>query len=317
MKWQRVAPRSISAALVLFVSVSLTGGVIPAGKAGKSVDDSVNLKTSLPLVMLEYSDGTGSVTGTVFDATSVIRAPLGDVSVCYLDQCDLTGGDGVYTLEDIPDGFQHLGAARVDYYDMVEDVVVKPLETAKQDFAMTPLSEITDVFMRVLLTWEETETWPPDNVENDLDAHMWLESPGVLDHIFFEKPGDCTTFPNACLEVDYRKGYGPETLAIRQLESVVYHYGVLNYNAGYPGVPDITQLQAKVRIYQEGGNFLEYNIPSTGQGDFWYVFKIISDGDTANVLEMNCITALPANEDQLPDCGQIPQSDPIIPRKLK
>ncbi len=244
----------------------------------------------LPFVYQNFVQGPGSVTGLVFDATSIDRLPLSDVTVCYLDQCAVTASDGMYLIENLPDGFRRLSASRLEYYSMTENVAIRPFETAEQDFALTPLSEITDVFMRIVLTWSETETWPPDDIRNDLDAHLWLEAPDPPTHINFDDRGDCTTFPDACLEVDYQKGYGPETFAIRQLQNTVYYYGVLNYYSGYPGVPEIVESQAMVRVYLEGGTTMEYTVPATGSGDFWYVFQLVSDGTTATVIERNCIT---------------------------
>ena len=252
--------------------------------------DSSTVSIKLPFVFRSYVQGPGSVSGTVFDATSADRPPLDNVTVCYLDECAVTGSDGTYLIEDLPDGLRRLSAAREEYYPTSEDVLIRPFESAKQDFALTPLSEISDVFMRVLLTWSSVQTWPPDDTNNDLDAHLWLEAPDPPTHISFSDKGDCTTFPNACLEVDYKKGYGPETLAIRQLQSTVYYYGVLNYYAGYPGVPKLTDSQAKVRLYLEDGTVMEYNVPAAGEGDFWYVFQLVSDGNTATVVEKNCIT---------------------------
>ena len=102
---------------------------------------------------------------------------------------------------------------------------------------------------------------------------------------------------------------------MRNLESTVYYYGVLNYYAGYPGVPEIIQSQAKIRLYQEDGNILEYSVPTIGVGDFWYVFKLISDGSTASVLEMNCITSYTGDP---PECGtQIILEKPNILRPIK
>jgi hypothetical protein len=253
----------------------------------------------LPFIYRSYVQGPGSVTGKVFDATSVDRLPLSDVNVCYLDQCVVTASDGIYLIENLPDGLRRINASRTEFYTMTENVAIRPFETAQQDFALTPLSEITDVFMRILLTWSETETWPPDDIRNDLDAHLWLEAPDPPTHIDYTDRGDCTTFPDACLEVDYQKGYGPETLAIRQLQNTVYYYGVLNYYAGYPGVPAIVDSQAKVRVYMEGGTTMEYSVPSTGSGDFWYVFQLVSDGATATVIERNCITTF---DDSPPAC---------------
>ncbi len=305
----------ILSVLIILPAIIWGRGDVLRVKADQSSGAALDLKTSMPLVLFGFSDGFGSVTGTVFDATSITREPLSDVSVCFQGQCDVSDSSGTYLIESLPDGYQSLSAKRLDFYDMVEAVLIEPDKTAVQDFAMTPLSEITDVYMRVLLTWSETETWPPDGIRNDLDAHMWLEAPNPPTHIDFVDRGDCTTFPNTCLEVDYQKGYGPETLALRNLESTVYYYGVLNYYAGYNGVPDITQSQAKVRLYQEGGNILEYTVPTVGVGDFWYVFKVISNGTTANVLEMNCITAY--NGDP-PECGtQSIQMQPKVLRPVK
>ena len=316
MRSLRVVSLEFLAALMV-LSIALWGrGDITLVKADQSSGELLDLRTSMPLVLFEFSDGVGSVTGTVFDATSSTREPLSDVSVCFQGQCDLSDSSGVYLIENIPDGYHMLTANLIEYYDMVEGVLIKPFQTAEQDFAMLPLSEITDVFMRILLTWDETETWPPENWPNDMDAHLWLEAPDPPTHISYDYTGDCTTFPNACLEADYKKGFGPETLAIRNLENTVYYYGVVNYYAGYPGVPDITELNAKIRVYQEGGTILEYDVPTSGTGDFWYVFKLVSDGSTATVFEMNCITFLPP-DDSPPECGQSSLDYPFLPRKLK
>jgi hypothetical protein len=303
-------------AVLMVLSIALWGrGDLTLVKADQSSGAMLDLKTSMPLVLFGFRDGVGSVTGTVFDATSITREPLSDVSVCFQGQCDQSDSSGIYLIENIPDGYHYLSAKRLDFYDMVEDVLVEPNKMAQQDFAMTPLSEITDVYMRILLTWSETETWPPDGIRNDMDAHMWLEAPNPPTHIDFVERGDCTTFPNACLEVDYQKGYGPETMAVRYLESTVYYYGVLNYYAGYPGVPKITQSHAKIRLYQEDGNILEYSVPTSGEGDFWYVFKLISDGSTATVVDANCITTYTGDP---PECGtQSIQTQQIKLRPMK
>jgi hypothetical protein len=260
---------------------------------------SAELKTSLPLVLQKYSQTPGSITGRVFDSTSVTRAALADVQVCVAGACDATDVEGVYLLENIPDGLLKVSASATDFHTLTESVLVKPNEATHQDFALTPFSELTDVFMRIVLTWDPTSSWPPDSTPNDLDAHMWLEAPDPPTHVSFDARGDCTTFPNTCLEVDYQYGFGPETMAIRQLENTVYYYGILNYYADYPGVPEITQSNAKVRIYQENGVTYEYSVPKTGEGDFWYIFSIETDGATATIIEKNCITTY---DEGIPAC---------------
>ena len=246
-------------------------------------------RSLLPFVMYKYTQGPGSVTGIAFDATKPGRQGVANVEVCYETVCVTTGSDGLYTLDNLPDGLRRLHAEASEFYPATEAVAIRPGETVQQDIAMVPYSQLNDVFMRILLTWNETPTWPPENYDNDLDAHLWLEAPDPPTHIDFGYRGDCTTFPNACLEADFRNGYGPETVAIRQLESTTYYFGVLNYYYSRPGVPKIVDLQAKVRIFQEAGITYEFDIPTEGEGDFWYVFQIISDGITATIIEKNCI----------------------------
>jgi hypothetical protein len=298
--------RRFVSTLLLILSCLLSGhGTVSYAAGSMNQPFDAPFITTLPLLYKDYVGGFGSVTGVVFDATSVDRLPVSGASVCYSDQCSVTGEDGTYLIENLPDGLRHVSASREEYYSLTEDVKIRPNEISRQDFALTPLAEITDVFMRVLLTWSETESWPPDGIRNDLDAHLWLEAPDPPTHIDFTERGDCTTFPDACLEVDYQQGYGPETLAIRQLQNTVYYYGVLNYYAGYPGVPDITESQAKVRVYQEGGVFMEFSVPAVGEGDFWYVFQLISDGGTATLIEKNCITSYDISPPACPG-GHVP-----------
>lgn len=297
--------RYIKLLLPIFILVVGAGPAI-AGKATSENLSVQEVRSLLPLVMLGYKQGPGTITGRAFDSATITRESISGAQICYKEVCDTTGSDGMYTLENIPDGLRQLGASAEQYYNTTEDVVVKPLETTQRDIALTPLLELSDVFMRIVLTWNSTPTWPPDNWPNDLDSHLWLEAPDPPTHISFDYRGDCTTFPNACLESDYKTGYGPETLAVRQLESTTYYFGVLNYYAGYPGVPPLTESQAKVRVYLESGVYYEFTAPPAGDGDFWYVFSLVSDGATASLQERNCITTYNA---EIPTC---PTSSTIV-----
>lgn len=269
----------------------------------------------MPLVLQQYTQAPGYISGKVFDASSPSRNPLAGAQVCAAGVCDTADEEGVYLLENIPDGLHPVTASVKDFHSLSERVLVKPFQTTQQDFALTPFTELTDVFMRIVLTWDATPTWGPDNTPNDLDAHMWLEAPDPPTHVDFETRGDCTTFPNTCLEVDYQYGFGPETMAIRQLESTVYYYGILNYYRGYPGVPEITQSNARVRLFQEEGMTHEFIVPTNGEGDFWYIFSLSSDGATAAIHVKNCITTYDGN---IPVCpGEQPLSAPTGLKKLK
>lgn len=307
--------------LVVLIGVSLSLYGVTWASSGASWDsswlasDAGDIPIMLPLVLQQYTQAPGYLTGKVFDASSPSRVALVDAQVCSAGICDKTDGEGIYLLENIADGLHMLTASAKDFHSLSERVLVKPFQTTRQDFALTPFTELTDVFMRIVLTWDATPTWGADNTPNDLDAHMWLLAPDPPTHVDFDTRGDCTTFPNTCLEVDYQYGFGPETMAIRQLESTVYYYGILNYYRGYPGVPEITQSNARVRIFQEEGMTHEFVVPTTGEGDFWYIFSLNSDGVTATIIEKNCIITYDGN---VPACpGEQPLSVPGDLRTMK
>jgi hypothetical protein len=312
--------RSIQLATLTILALILSGLAGAGAATGEALTPGDQQLSYLPFVMFDYTQGDGTITGRVFNGASQERVSIPGATICYKSLCATTGDDGMYTLEGLPDGLRRIDASATDFYSTREEVVVRTDETSQRDIALTPLLELTDVFMRVVLTWDPTPTWPPENTRNDLDANLWmqrLDPPEHLVHIFSDTAsrGDCTTFPNACLESDYQQGYGPETVAIRQLESTVYYFGVLNYYAGYPGVPPITESQAKVRVYLETGTYYEFSVPTTGNGDFWYAFSMVSDGVTASLQERNCITTYNGEPPTCPVVGI--QSFPITPRKQK
>ena len=81
-------------------------------------------------------------------------------------------------------------------------------------------------------------------------------------------------YPNTCLETDQRRGFGPESIAIRRFESgTVYYYGVLNYNQGAQGVPPLRSTGAHLELYDQTGELMSFDVPQTGDGNFWYVFS--------------------------------------------
>jgi hypothetical protein len=231
----------------------------------------------------------------VYDAST--RSPLPDAQVCFGGSCDITTSLGEYTLVNIPSGWRILTASEISHYAISEGLYVIGQAVNKQDFSLPVVSSSGDIFMRIVLNWDTTPAWPPLNTPNDLDANLWLDT-SIPTRITSWDLGDCTTFPNACLELDVQEGYGPETIAIRKLESYNYYFGVLNVNAAYAGVPAITQLDAVVRVFDELGLQWEFLVPGEGQGDFWYVFSMSADG---TIHPQNCITGEPG-ANQVPVC---------------
>ncbi len=244
----------------------------------------------LPLMLNQFIFGPGAVTGRVIDASN--GTGLFGAMVCLPTmECSSTNTQGYYTISANP-GEQQLSASNAGYFSIIKTVEVIGGHTVELNFALSPYLTGGNVELRIVLTWDPSPTWPPDQVENDLDAHLWLEAL-LPAHVYFEEKGDCTTYPNACLEADYRRGFGPETIAIRQLEpETIYHYGVLNYNQGANGVPLINFTAAHLEVYDEDGLLTSFDVPQTPLGgNFWYAFTYSYSPQYGNwiVTPVNCI----------------------------
>jgi len=265
--------------------------------------DGAGTPVFLPIIVGNFNFGPGTVSGMVINASS--GAPVNNARVCvYPSKCKTTGTDGKYQITGVDAG-GHLLTATADKFNSDSRWMgVVAGGSAKQNFALSPVFTSENVALRVVLTWDPTPTWPnpnppPTGWDNDLDAHLWMAAFTPV-HISASNRGDCTVYPNACLEVDYKQGFGPETLAIRKLENATYYYGVLNYYQGYPGVPPMVGTSAQVQVYNENGLLYTFHVPSTGDGEFWYVFSMASDGNLAVFTERNCITNF--SDDTPPSC---------------
>ncbi len=269
------------------------------------IADGASPPVFLPIIVGNFNFGPGTVAGMVINASS--GAPVNNARVCvYPSKCKTTGIDGKYQITGVEAGGHQLTATADKFNSDSRWMGVVAGKSATQNFALSPVFTSENVAMRIVLTWDPTPTWPnpfppPPSRDNDLDAHMWLAAITPW-HIYSDSDhrGDCTNYPNACLEVDYKQGFGPETMAIRKLENATYYYGVLNYYQGYPGVPPMTGTSAQVQVYNENGLLYTFHVPATGDGDFWYIFSMASDGNLAVFTERNCITSF--SDDTPPSC---------------
>jgi hypothetical protein len=273
----------------------------------------------LPIVIKKFTFGNGTVTGSVINAS--LGSDVPGAQVCWGSNCVYSNGGGEYTLENVANGYQTLTASKDGFVtaDQVAYVVGNTINY--QNIAIIPDLYLSGLKYRILTTWSTTECWPdPNGVtcwDNDLDVHMWIEPPPLNYHIgyyFHYNPlteleedwldfGDCYgLFPNACLEKDTRRGYGPETMAIKQLEyQKIYYFGVRNYNQNQPGVPPISQTGARVRLYDLTGLAGSYEVPNNmGDLGFWYVFKLDNTVDPPLITEENCIIDYSDNPPQCP-----------------
>lgn len=269
----------------------------------RAFGDEANSPIFIPLMIGNFDFGPGILSGKIINASNGL--PINNARVClYPSPCKTTGTDGKYQITGIYAGGHLLSVTADKFNSDSRWFGVVAGKTVTQNFALSPVFTSENVALRFVLTWDPTPSWPnpnppPTGWDNDLDAHMWMVAVTPW-HISTANRGECTVYPNACLEVDYTHGFGPETIAIRKLENATYYYGVLNYYQGYPGVPPMTGTSAQVQVYNENGLLYSFKVPATGDGEFWYVFSMVSDGNLAVFTERNCITGY--SDDSPPSC---------------
>lgn len=247
------------------------------------------------------STGNSSLTGLVTDATtgSAIAGAL--VSVAGLSAT--TDSQGNYTINNVPAGALVAGFAanqtsgpapltiifadqstensntvtcsQTGYITYSNNQVVIPVNgSLTLNISLSPTLAAGN--MRFVLNWGASPL--------DLDSH--LKTPDIEGrpyHIFYADEGSALAAPYALLDYDYTDGYGPETMTIYQMFNGTYQYYVYNYSES----PAITTSQAVVQIYNEAGLMHTLQVPSSGNGLFWYVCDV--NGSTGQVIIRNVI----------------------------
>ena len=287
--------------IVLLLIVALTMGRWGGVAAQQLSDLTDTVYVYLPLVFRSYAPGPSRLSGKVINERA--DSPIVGAYVSLdEDHHRYTDSNGEYWFENLPSGIYNVTASKQDFITKTEIVALPSDANYRQDIRLLP--ELSDGQVRITVTWNDVTKWPPSNVDNDLDIHLWTpfsESSGYY-HISVDNKGNCQNFENEsypCLEADAYQGSGPEIVILYKGDEGEYAFGVLNYYDGYDGVPSITDMDVKVVVEDYEVGTREFTVPSTGTGDFWYVFNI-EDGDL--VTEgLNCITSY-GSGDAPPSC---------------
>jgi PKD repeat protein len=92
------------------------------------------------------------------------------------------------------------------------------------------------------------------------------------------------------LDHDITSGYGPETMTIYDMFAGTYQYYIYKFAGDGP----ITASQAVVQIYGQNGLLQTLQVPTNGEGDYWYVCDV--NGSTGQLSIRNVIqTNAPGN----------------------
>ena len=214
------------------------------------------------------SGKTATVGGTVSDATT--GGALSGVTVKSGNISGTTDSDGKYVLYKVPISNTSISASKSGYITNTQSLSLVADEQKTVNFALSPqLSQ--DEELRIVLTWGASP--------RDLDSHLLV--PADQSHpngfeVYYSNKGidDPTQYPYAFLDVDDISSYGPETITLFQTLNNPYKYFVYNYS----GEAGITTSNAVVQIYDRNGLRKTYNVPTSGNGRYWYVFDIDASG---------------------------------------
>ncbi|MDD4372763.1 MAG: PKD domain-containing protein [Bacteroidales bacterium] len=247
------------------------------------------------------SAGTGTLTGMVTDALT--GDPIQGALVSVSGLSDLTDTEGNYLIENVPIGTltanfnanptNGLSPLVVNFYDQSTEnsntvtcsktdyntysnnqVIIPQDGTLTLNISLSPT--LTTGQMRFVLNWGADP--------RDLDSHMNTpEIEGETYHIYYSDQGNIETAPYAALDHDITSGYGPETMTIYDMFAGTYQYYIYKFAGDGP----ITASQAVVQIYSQNGLLQTLQVPTNGEGDYWYVCDI--NGSTGQVTIRNVI----------------------------
>ncbi|MBN2475502.1 MAG: carboxypeptidase regulatory-like domain-containing protein [Pirellulales bacterium] len=135
--------------------------------------------------------------------------------------------------------------------------------------------------IRIVLTWGRTP--------EDLDAH--LEGPLPDDtrfHVYHGRPGDLKSEEFVRLDVDNRRGWGPETVTVLGVSPGVYRYYVHDYtNRHNLRSNTLAQSRAEVRLYQSGQTYV-FRAGGDQVGNVWDICAIrVTPEGTAEVEKID------------------------------
>lgn len=225
----------------------------------------------------------GELKGNVYNATN--NSPITSATVKLKQgsstlSTKTTTSTGFYSFTNVSPGNYSVEVSATGYVTDTKSANVTSGGTNTLDFYLSPSSSNVD--FRIVLQWEANP--------RDLDAHLYK---GQY-HIYYANKGNQYTSPYTVLDVDKTTGYGPETITIYNLNNDECKY----YVHRYAGSPEITQSNAVVKVFSGNSLLKTYHVPTSGNGDWWYVFDISSSG---SIIDKNIILSSPSRMIELPN----------------
>jgi len=231
-------------------------------------------KNSINLIPLQPPVELFTLRGLVKDATTDKLIPnsilTSSVTIKFVNKVtknvyQVTFTNSIYEVK-LPKGTYTREVTGASYAEMKDDIIIlgDSNETEKHNIIF-----LSPIFkgVRAVLVW--------DKLPQDLDAHVIL--PSGFEVNFTKKSSDDG---HVTLDVDNLKGYGPETVSMKDLAPGVYKYYVNRFSNEAP----LSQSNAKVKIFNANQLYGEISVPTTNDTyENWHVFNY--DAAT-NTLEL-------------------------------
>ncbi len=281
-----------------FVSPTLIGGpftitVTATGYTSVTVRNiavgGVRILDAVPMVRIAV--GTGTITGTVKDATRNAAILTSATLQLFAGQNTLTGTpvatvatslNGTYSFSNVPAGTYTIVGKAIGFSDGSRTgVSVGGSQiTPNQDLFLSPTGSA--IQLRIVLSWGAQPA--------DLDSYLsGPNGSGGTFTINYGNPGSCAGAPFSCLDVDVTNGRGPETITVTRVNSGRYLYQVHNYtDGGLTTSSTLSQSSARVDVFSATGLIQSFAVPS-GVGTLWSVF----DWDGTTIRPINTISNNP------------------------
>lgn len=224
---------------------------------------------------------TGSVRGTVRNASNGQPITGAGVSVASTSLSATTAADGTYSLEGAPAGAQTLRVSAQGFLATEVGINITAGQTLTQNISLSPVLQTGEI--RITLNWTKDANRRP----NDLDMHLAGPSADNSScfHVYYNSGGSLTASPFAQLEVDNVRVSGDpptETIRIARRTPGIYRFYVHNYGGETPD--GLAQSRATVQVFGSTGLSGSFTAPA-GAGTYWSVFTM--DGQSGAITTVN------------------------------
>lgn len=280
--FSRIAIFGITA--VLLIS-GFPGYARPNNQPARSSNQQTLDETSLflPIIYNNVRSRPATISGVVYNAIEAGKPSVSDAQVCieFTNICMMSDENGEYTFDNLVSGFLYTLIVTHPDFSVLERTIIAAPGLNEVDLPLSPIIEAGQ--FRIVLTWQ---------ADVDLDAHLWLP-PASNYHITNVTgtnagPGNCNTFPYACIDIDSLDGSLPESITVSDSQPGTYVYAVLHYdiasNPNFDGEP-LDETGAIVDLYDEDGFVASFSPPvsTDDKAVWWYVFDLRDDGQLSLV----------------------------------